>query len=232
MGKMDIQKKKRIAAIACAAVFLVFAGAVCWLVGKPMIEFVSEPEKFRAWVDQSGIWGRLAFVGMMAFQIVLAFIPGEPLEIGAGYAFGCPMATCLLLLGIALGSAAIFFIVRRLGMKVVDLFVPRQKLDELAFINSEKRRTLFVFFSFLIPGSPKRTISYFMGMTTMPAWTFILVSTLARLPAVVVSTYGGEALGDQRYILALLVFAGMLLAGGVGALVYRRVWKAKHRSKD
>lgn len=58
------------------------------------------------------------------------------------------MGTLLILTGIALGSAGIFFIVRRLGMKVVEIFVPREKIDELAFIKSEKRRTLFVLIAF------------------------------------------------------------------------------------
>ena len=48
---MKRDKKKRIAAVASLAVFLIFTGAICWFVGKPMVEFVSEPEKFRAWVD-------------------------------------------------------------------------------------------------------------------------------------------------------------------------------------
>ena len=36
----------------------------------------------------TSIWGRVAFIGMVIFQIIVACIPGEPLEIGAGYAFG------------------------------------------------------------------------------------------------------------------------------------------------
>ena len=32
-------------------VALIFIAAVGYLVGKPMIEFVREPERFRAWVD-------------------------------------------------------------------------------------------------------------------------------------------------------------------------------------
>ncbi|MFR2467196.1 MAG: TVP38/TMEM64 family protein, partial [Clostridia bacterium] len=150
---------------------------------------------------------------------------------GGGLAFGCPMGTLLILTGIALGSAAIFFIVRHLGMKVVEFFVPREKIDELAFIKSEKRRTLFVLITFLIPGTPKRTISYFMGMTSMPAATFVLVSTLARLPTIAISTYGGEALGSQKYIMALIIFVAMIVAGIAGMLVYRRIWKSKRSPK-
>ena len=60
-----------------------------------MIEFVSEPEKFRLWVNSHGFFGKIAFVGMVFFQVVLALIPGEPLEIGAGYAFGAVEGTIL-----------------------------------------------------------------------------------------------------------------------------------------
>lgn len=64
-----------------------------------MLKFVSEPEKFRAWVDGHGIYGRLAFIGMMVLQVFIAIIPGEPLEIGAGYAFGMWEGTLLCMAG-------------------------------------------------------------------------------------------------------------------------------------
>ena len=77
--------KRTIAAIIAFAAFLAIA---CVLVGRPLLKFIDDPQKFRDWVDTHGIWGRLSFVGMMALQVIVAFIPGEPLEIAAGYAFG------------------------------------------------------------------------------------------------------------------------------------------------
>lgn len=41
------------------------------------------PEKFRLWVDGHGLWGRVLYVGMCFLQVVVAIIPGEPLEIAA-----------------------------------------------------------------------------------------------------------------------------------------------------
>ena len=58
------EKQKKLIAGASIALFLVLSGVVFWLVGEPMLKFVSEPEKFRAWVDSSGILGRLIFLGM------------------------------------------------------------------------------------------------------------------------------------------------------------------------
>ena len=231
MGKMDIQKKKRIAAIACAAVFLVFAGAVCWLVGKPMIEFVSEPEKFRAWVDQSGIWGRLAFVGMMAFQIVLAFIPGEPLEIGAVYAFGAVEGTGLCLLGALLGSVTVFLFVKKFGMRFVALFVSEEKIRSLKFLQNEKRLNLIAYILFLIPGTPKDVMTYIVGLTPMKLSFWIFITLTARIPSVITSTIGGDALGTQNYLFAVIVFAATAVLSGLGILLYRCYMK-KREERD
>ena len=95
-------RQKKIWGIATIIGLVVFMGLLCWFVGRPMIRFVSEPEKFRLWVDEHGIWGRLAFIGMVIFQIIVAIIPGEPLEIGAGYAFGAVEGTILCLIGAVL----------------------------------------------------------------------------------------------------------------------------------
>ena len=53
--------KKKIYLFAIV-VALLFIAAVGYLVGKPMVEFVREPERFRAWVDSSGFVSRVIFV--------------------------------------------------------------------------------------------------------------------------------------------------------------------------
>lgn len=120
-------RQKKIWGIAAIIGLVAFMGLLCWLVGRPMLRFVSEPEMFRQWVDGHGIWGRIAFIGMMIFQIIVAVIPGEPLEIGAGYAFGAVEGTILCLIGAVLGGAIVVILVRRYGVKLVEVFFSREK---------------------------------------------------------------------------------------------------------
>ena len=101
-------RRRRVIAAAGLAGFGVAMAAICLMAGKPMLALLSDPERFRTWVDERGLWGRLAFVGMMAVQIIAAMIPGEPLEIAAGYAFGAVEGTALCLLGALIGGAAVF----------------------------------------------------------------------------------------------------------------------------
>ena len=80
-----------------------------------MINLAKDPETFRLWVDSHGFGGKLAMVGMMVLQVVVAVIPGEALEIGAGYAFGAWEGLLLCLIGAAIGSAIIFIFCQAFG---------------------------------------------------------------------------------------------------------------------
>ena len=131
--------------------FMIFILLVCFLVGKPMIEFVDEPEKFQAWVDKSGAWGRIIFLIMVITQVVLAIIPGEPIEIGAGYAFGAIEGSMLCIVGMAIGSMLVFAIVRTLGLRVVEIFFSVEKIRSLKFLQKSGRVNTVVFLLMFIP---------------------------------------------------------------------------------
>ena len=219
--------KKKIYLFAIV-VALLFIAAVGYLVGKPMVEFVREPERFRAWVDSSGFVSRVIFVGMVVFQLVIALIPGEPLEMGAGYAFGAVEGTILCIIGCVIGSALVFLFVRRFGVKLVEVFFPREKIRSLRFLQDSRRLNLLTFIVFFIPGTPKDLLSYFIGLTDMKLGTWLLITAVARIPSIVTSTVTGDALGLKDYQFALIAFGVTLALSLAGILVYRRLSARRH----
>ena len=224
------QKQKKGIAIACIVLFVLLSAAICWFIGKPMIKFVSEPEAFRQWIDQRGIWGQAAFLGMMILQVFVAVIPGEPLEICAGYAFMWE-GTLLCLIGTVVGSTLVFLFVRKFGVKAVELFFRKEKIQSLKFLQKSAKRDFLVFFIYFIPGTPKDLLCYVVGLTDMKLSTMLLITTIARIPSVITSTIGGNALGVQDYLFAILAFAGTLIISGMGILIYRRIC-AVHQTKE
>ena len=219
--------KKKIYLFAIV-VALIFIGAVGYLVGKPMVEFVREPERFRAWVDSSGFASRVIFVGMVVFQLIIALIPGEPLEMGAGYAFGAVEGTILCIIGCVIGSALVFLFVRRFGVKLVEVFFPREKIRSLRFLQDSRRLNLLTFIVFFIPGTPKDLLSYFIGLTDMKLGTWLFITAVARIPSIVTSTVTGDALGLKDYQFALIAFGVTLALSLAGILVYRRLSARRH----
>jgi len=211
--------------ICCAILFVLLSLALFWWVGKPMLRFVSQPARFRDWVDSHGCWGRIAFLGMMVLQIVIAIIPGEPLEIGAGYAFGFIEGTLLCISGALIGGALVFWFVRFCGVRAAELFFPQSKIRDLKFLQDTRRLNFLVFLLFLIPGTPKDIMTYFVGLTNMRLRSWLLITSLARIPSIVTSTVGGDALGMKKYQFAVLVFCITLTVSLAGILVYRHILK-------
>jgi uncharacterized membrane protein YdjX (TVP38/TMEM64 family) len=164
---------------------------------------------------------------MVVLQLIIAIIPGEPLEIGAGYAFGVLEGTLLCLAGAVLGSAIVFLLVRRFGVKLVEALYSRERIMSLRFLSDRKRMKILAFLIMLIPGTPKDLLSYFMGLTDIKLPTWLLIVATARIPSVITSTMGGGALGMKNYQFAILVFAATLLLSGAGLLIYNRITKAR-----
>ncbi len=221
MKKQDLNKKAL--GLLAVAVFILFSIAVGWFIGRPMIKLVGEPEQFREWVDGHGIWGRIVFVGMMMLQVICALIPGEPFEIGAGYAFGAVEGTLLCLAGIALGSLVVFLFVRRFGVRLVEVFFSREKIDSVRFLQNTKRLELLIFIVNAIPGTPKDLLSYFVALTKIRLSSWMLIVVVSRIPSVVTSTVGGSALGMENYVFAIVTFAVTLVVSGIGVLIYNRI---------
>ncbi len=228
-GRHLTDREKKWLAGSGIALFLLLSALVCWFAGRPLIRFAREPELFRLWVDQQGVWAPALFVGMVILQIIVAVIPGEPLEIAAGYAFGAWEGTLLCMLGAFLGSVLVFLLVRRFGARAVEVFFPLEKLQSLRFLQNERRLTIWVFFIFLLPGTPKDVLCYFVGLTRLPLRSWLVISAVARIPSIVTSTIGGNALGMGDYAFAALVFAATLAVSGAGLLAYHTICKVRER---
>ena len=223
MKRTLTEKQKKMLSAAAIIIFILLFAALAWFVGRPMIRFARQPEQFRSWVDGHGAWGWAAYAAMVFLQVVVAIIPGEPLEIAGGYAFGAWWGTALCLIGAVLGSAAVFALVRRWGRPLAEVVFPKEKLDKLQFLHSSPKRTALLWLIFTAPGTPKDLLCYFAGLTDMKWRTWLLIATVGRLPSIVTSTVGGGALGDRNYTAAAIAFGVALVAAGVGYLVYRAV---------
>ena len=225
------ERSKKIISAGVIAAFILFCAAVGWFIGRPLIQFVGEPEKFRAWVNESGIWGMIAFVGMTVFQVIIAFVPGEPLEIGAGYAFGAFWGTLLCIIGITLGSLIVFWLVRTLGVRLLEVFFTYEKIKSLKFLQNEKRLALITFFLFFLPGTPKDLLTYFVGLTKIDFKGFLFIVAVARIPSVITSTIGGSLLGSEKYILAIIAFSVTLLISVIGWFIYNKISKKNNKEE-
>ena len=223
------QRHQKMVWIGAMLIFLLFCGLVGWFVGVPMIRLAREPEAFRLWVEQFGVLGKLIFVLMVFIQVLVALIPGEPVELAAGYAFGFWEGTLLSMIGIVLGSAVIFLLVRKFGDKLVEVFFANKEIKQLNFLKNNKKTAVIAFLLMLIPGTPKDFLSYFAGLTNLKLGQWLLIVTVARIPSLVTSTGTGAAAGDKNYLLAGFMLAITAVISLVGVIYYRRLSKESNK---
>lgn len=215
--------RKRIAVIAGLAALTAGIAALCVLYGPQLLAFVSDAPRFRTWVNETGALSRIAFVLANMAQIVLAFLPGEPLELGAGYAFSFWEGTLWCLVASAIGTAAVMLLVRTFGMRIVGLFFPPEKITSMRWLQNARRFELLLFLCFLIPGTPKDLLTYVAGLGSSSIGRIVAITTVGRVPSVVSSTLAAGAFGDGNYAGAALVAAVTLALAGIGILAYRRL---------
>lgn len=220
-------KSKKIIAAVFVLLYLILSVLLLVYVGKPFIAFLDRPEKFRQWIDACGFAGQAVFLFMIVLQIFVAVIPGEPLEIAAGYAFGWFGGTLLCLLGTAAGSALVFALVRRYGTRVLDLFISRDRLRSMKFLQNTDRLKRLMFVLFLIPGTPKDLLTYIAGLTPIRMSDFLILSAAARIPSLVTSIIGGSALGEGEYFTAVIVFAVTAAISLLGLFIYSKIRQHK-----
>ena len=130
----------------------------------------------------------MVFVLIQICQIVVAFIPGEPIEIISGMLFGSMMGFFLCMIGIVIGTVLVFYLVRWLGEPLVSAFVNSEKLKKYKILNDEKRLESLVFILFLIPGTPKDVLTYLVPLTKIRPKKYFVYSSIARIPSVIVIT--------------------------------------------
>lgn len=186
--------------------FFVGMSIIAYFLSGDIYSLIKDPALLKEWMSVFGSFEILIFILIQAFQVVIFIVPGELVEIAAGFLFGTTLGSIYSILGIALGSAASFIIARFLGYDFVRWVVPEQMFNRWdVFINEEKRGGTVLFLLYFIPGTPKDALAYFAGITPVSYLKFIFISMFARLPAIVFSAYIGANIEQKNYTTALTV---------------------------
>ncbi|WP_259324385.1 TVP38/TMEM64 family protein [Collinsella intestinalis] len=219
LRRKALRRRVLIGLVAAAAA----TALLCWEYLPGLLAWLADARAVRAFVADHAFASRLTMLGINIVQVLLAFLPGEPVELASGYAFGFWEGTALCLVASGLATSAIYWATRRWGWKLVGLFFDRSLFDRFSWLKSAKRLELIMLIVFLIPGTPKDFLTYFAGLTNMRFLPVVLIATFGRIPSIVTSTITASAVGSGNWplVACTLVASALLLA--VGGLMYRRL---------
>lgn len=217
--------------LAGLGVFFVLMIVVCVLIW-PIVMELTEPgglERVTEQVTSAGPLGVLILLGFQFLQIVVAFIPGEVVQVAAGMMYGTWGGAAIVLAGCVISSAFIYFVVSKLGAPFVQAMIPEKWMNKLRDFDESDKLDVMVFVLFLIPGLPKDVFTYLVPLTGMRMRDFVLLSNIGRIPGVVMSTMAANGLMQGNWAQSIALFAVCAVIAIVAILFHDKIMKVFKR---
>lgn len=224
--KKELPNKKREWVRLILSALVLFAMVPITILAIPKVMALTQPhtrELLQRQLESQGIGGWIAFLGIQVIQVVVAMIPGEPIEILAGILYGPLWGTLTCMLGIFIGSIIVYLLVRKLGMPIVSIFIDPEKFQNLRILQDERRFERIAFLLFFIPGTPKDLLTWAAGLIRIRPLRFFILSTIARLPSILTSTLAGTTLLSGDFSTTVLIFVVTGCISMVGLWVHKKL---------
>lgn len=195
--------------IAVVLFFLILAVSVFLYTNGATREYLTSETLLRESVERFGIFAPLVVILYHIVQVILAPIPGQPVDIATGYLLGPYIGIPTALIGIYLGSFLAILLARRYGRPLVEHLVPHTAVAKMdRFLG--RRSMWFYIILFIIPISPGDLLCYALGLTRMTVWRTLVVIALGRTPVVVAAVLVGAS-GRQFNPLEFLGIAAVVV---------------------
>lgn len=165
----------------------------------------------KGYLNSFGSYSPAIFVLIQISQVVMAPIPGGPIEFLGGYLFGTKGGFIYSMIGLVLGSLFAFWLARIFQRCIVEKFVSPKTMRKFDYLISHEG-VILSFLLFLAPCFPKDALCYLLGLTPMNLGVFLIVSTIGRMPGTLIASMQGAKAFNHQY-------AGLLFLLGSSALV-------------
>lgn len=204
--KNDIKNKKFIFILTIFVISIITIIA-CIKLLPFLISLQNETNRlaFKNYIYNLDFVGILIILLIQILQIFVAFIPGEIVELLAGFLYGTWYGLLICLVGNVIGSFLIYVTIKTFAKKHTSRF--QEKLKHYSFLNNKKKISFYLFMIYLIPGVPKDIITYLVPFLPINFISFIIVTSIARIPSIVSSTYSSNSFLNKNYTVAIVMLA-------------------------
>ena len=162
----------------------------------------------------------IIFIVIQILQVVFAPIPGEATGALGGYLFGAGPGFIYSSIALTIGSGIAFAIGQLFSSAIKRRYKETkvyQRFNHLVY----KGGFVIPFVLFLLPGFPKDSLSYLLGLSFMPFKVFLFIAGVARMPGTLMLSFQGAKVYEEAYV-ELLILLIVSLAISVPCYLYRK----------
>lgn len=186
---MHIKKKT----IIYTFIFLLILSLVIFFY-KPINYYLNNYDELKLFLKSKGKLAIFIIYLLQIFQVVIAFIPSDLINLTAGYILGAPLGFIISYLGLISGTIIAFFIARKFGKKLVLKLVKKDTLDKISSKVNSSLSIPNIFILSIIPFMPRDVLVYALGLTDINPKKFLIPYSISRIPLVFLLTFTGNTL--------------------------------------
>lgn len=213
--QVSATKKKKL--IALAIFIVIFIGLLVFLfygdnfnVLKEIFNTNATKDQIQDSIGKLGIRAYIVVFILSMLQVILTFVPAEPLHVIAGISFGLWKGMAVCLAGIMVGNTIIFILYKLFGTKLTDYFATNVEFDFNA-VKLSNKLALIVIILYCLPAIPYGIICFFAATMGMKYPKYILITGIGSIPSLILDVGLGHITMSTSWAVSIIVFVVIIL---------------------
>ena len=204
-----MKKRTWFLTLLSTVLLLTMGGILLWRTG--FFQAATSLSGLQDYLTAFSPYSHLVFFLLQLASVIIAPIPSNVTALAGALLFGALPAFLLTWGAVALGSAVVFQLARRLGRSFADRFVSRALSERYPEV-IRRKRDVFLAMAFLFPFFPDDILCILAGLTEISFPRFVVLVILFRpWGLLVASAVGGSVVSIPPWGMALLGLGGLAL---------------------
>lgn len=204
-----MQTKKKTIVLAFIIILLLLLIIIFY---KPIAYYLNNYEELKLFLKSKGKLALFIIYFLQIFQVIVAFIPSDFINLSSGYILGPFFGFIISYLGLISGTIIAFYISRLFGKEIVLKFVKKDTLNMISNKVNDNMSITNIFMLSIIPFMPRDVLVYALGLTNIKPKKFLLPYLLARIPLVLILSITGDTLfKNDDYIFYFFIISLIIL---------------------
>ncbi len=173
-----------------------------------------------------GIRGSITLSLLSMMQVIIPFLPEEPVQVLTGMGYGIWHGALICLVGIVLGNTLIYLACKIFGKSSVESVHQNNVEVDFDKIRSSKKIAFLIMLLYILPAVPLGVICLFACSLNLKYPRYFLLTTLGSIPSILVGVSLGHMATATSWIVSAVVFAVIVVLIIIFAINKKKFYKA------
>ena len=215
MKKKNSKTKKKVSKVKIFVALgglLLLAGILAFLLSGNNIALFKEffrkditQEEIRIIAQKFGVRGIISISLLSMLQVILMFLPAEPVQVIAGVSYGLWIGLGLCVAGVFVGNTLIYIAYKIFGGRMSEYYSRSIELD-WSSAKTTRGISWIVLLLYILPAIPYGMICFFAASTGLKYPRYILLTMLGSLPSILIGVALGHLAITTSLIWAAVIF--------------------------